>query len=121
MFDIILLYKFTCTVLPMYHAYPKLTLVVKLSVLFMNNFYFSGCIARYMNCVVFDMIHSSANPTILCLAVHHYYGNTMVPEHLNSIRSVHATLLQYVDYWLPGEIQMQDKIGYFKVFDCSYV
>jgi len=78
----------------------------------------SGCIARYMNRVVFEVIHSSKNPTILCCVVSHYYGNTVVPEHLKALRSMHEALLQYVSYWLPGS--MQDKTAHSKVFDCVF-
>lgn len=79
--------------------------------------FLSGCLARYMNCVAFDVIHSSVNPTILCFAVFHYYGNSAVPHLWTAIRSVHKALLQYVNHWLPGTSDMQDKLGDLKVTD----
>lgn len=64
-----------------------------------------------MNCLVFEMIHVSANPAILCFAVCHYYTDMVVADHLNAIRSLHVALLKYVSNWLPGAVQMQDSIG----------
>lgn len=64
-----------------------------------------------MNCLVFEMIHVSANPAILCFAVCHYYTEMIVADHLNAIRSLHVALLQYVSNWLPGAVQMHDSIG----------
>jgi len=64
-----------------------------------------------MNCLVFEMIHISANPAIVCFTVCHYYTDMVVADHLNAIRSLHAALLQYVSNWLPGAIQMQGSIG----------
>ena len=65
-----------------------------------------------MNCLVFEMIHISANPEILCFAVCHYYTEMVVADHLNVIRSLHVALLQYVSNWLPSAVQIQDSIGY---------
>ena len=65
-----------------------------------------------MNCLIFEMIHISANPAILCFAVSHYYTDMVVADHLNAIRSLHVALLQYVSNWLPGAVQMQDNIGF---------
>ena len=64
-----------------------------------------------MNCLIFEMIHISANPAILCFAVCHYYTDMVVADHFNAIRSLHVALLQYVSNWLPGAVQMQDSIG----------
>lgn len=64
-----------------------------------------------MNCLIFEMIHISANPAILCFAVCHYYTDMVVADHLNAIRSLHVALLQYVSNWLPGAVQMQHSIG----------
>ena len=64
-----------------------------------------------MNCLVFEMIHISANPAILCFAVCHYYTDMVVADHLNAIKSLHVALLQYVSNWLPGAVQMQNSIG----------
>ena len=68
---------------------------------------FSGCIARYMNCVIFDMIHSTLNPAILCFTVFHCYGSIELPDHLTVIRSLHRALLQYVSCWFPGSVQLE--------------
>ena len=65
-----------------------------------------------MNCLVFEMIHISANPAILCFAVCHYYTEMVVADHLNAIRSLHVALLQYVNNWLPSAVQIQDSIVY---------
>ena len=65
-----------------------------------------------MNCLVFEMIHISANPAVLCFAVCHYYTDMVVADYLNAIRSLHLAVLQYVSNWLPGAVQMQDVIGY---------
>lgn len=64
-----------------------------------------------MNCLIFEMIHISANPAILCFAVCHYYTDMVVADHLNAIKSLHVALLQYVSNWLPGAVQMQNSIG----------
>ena len=68
---------------------------------------FSGCIARYMNCVIFDMIHSTLNPAILCFTVLHYYSNIELSDHLIVIRSLHKALVQYVNCWCPAPMQVQ--------------
>ena len=65
-----------------------------------------------MNCLVFEMIHISANPAILCFTVCHYYTDMVVADHLNAIRSLHVALLQYISNWLPSAVQIQDSIGY---------
>lgn len=65
----------------------------------------SGCIARYMNCVIFDVIHSTLNPVILCFTVLHYYGSMELPDHLIVIRSLHQALKQYVSCWCPAPVQ----------------
>lgn len=76
---------------------------------------FSGCIAQYMNCVIFDMIHSALNPAILCFSVLHYYGSIELPDHLTVIRSLHKALLQYVNCWFPGPMQLQGVTDVLKV------
>ena len=68
-----------------------------------------------MNCVIFDMIHSALNATILCFVVCHYFGGTEVPQHMTTVRSAHEALLHYVSYWMPRMTKLQDKIGYLKV------
>ena len=75
----------------------------------------SGCIAKYMNCVISDMIHSAMNPTILCFVVCHYVSNTEVSQHMARVRSAHKALLHYLSDWMPSFTQLQDKIDYLKV------
>ena len=75
----------------------------------------SGCIAKYMNCVISDMIHSAMNPTILCFVVCHYVSDTEVSQHMATVRSAHKALLHYLSYWMPSFTQLQDKIDYLKV------
>ncbi|XP_022797243.1 uncharacterized protein LOC111335571 [Stylophora pistillata] len=74
-----------------------------------------GCIAKYMNCVISDMIHSAMNSTILCFVVCHYIGGTEVPQHVAIVRSVHKALLHYLSYWVPSSDKLQDKIDFLKL------
>ena len=94
-------------------------LLFKTCNLIANCFLFSDCISRYMNCVIFHMIHGAVKPSILCSAVSHYYASIEVPQHLTAIQNLHKALLQYVSYWLPGS-QQQDLFGFLKVLDGIY-
>ena len=58
-----------------------------------------------MNCIIFDLIHCSANPTILSYVVCNYYAKTVIPDHLAAIRIVHEAVLCYAGYWLPETIK----------------
>lgn len=64
------------------------------------------------------MIHCSMNPFILSFVVCHYYGNTVIPEHLMTMRTLHKAVPEYVRCWLPGA--NQDKLAYFEVFILFY-
>ena len=69
-----------------------------------------------MNCVIFDMIHSTLNPAILCFTVLYYYGSIKLSDQLIVIRSLHKALVQYVNCWFPAPMQVQ---GVLKVGLCA--
>ena len=68
-----------------------------------------------MNCVIFDMIHSTLNPVILCFTVLHFYGSIELSDHLTVIRSLHQSLLQYVKCWLPVPMRVEGVTDDLKV------
>ena len=68
-----------------------------------------------MNCVIFDMIHSTLNQAILCFTVLHYYDNIELSDHLIVIRSLHEALVQFVNCWFPAPTQVQGVTSVVKV------
>ncbi|XP_068755165.1 nucleolar pre-ribosomal-associated protein 1-like isoform X2 [Montipora capricornis] len=74
-----------------------------------------GCIARYLNGVIFDLIHCSVYPTLVSFVVCRCYSNIVIPDHLAAtVSSVHEAVLCYAGQWLPRATK--EKFGSFKEY-----
>ena len=67
--------------------------------------FLSGCIAEYINLVLFDILHGLAYPTVLCLTIEHFCGNISIPEDCPTLSSTHQALLAHALWWsdLPAD------------------